>query len=369
VDNPFTPTFGVIPPVLAGRDQELTAFRRAIKGKPGEPGRAMLLTGPRGSGKTALLNTIQAAAREAGWVVVAETAHAGLAEDLTLTELPLALLERDPHAADNALTGISVGALGFSGSISRDRTPKYTVRPNFRSQLTALAKTVQADGDGVLLCLDEVQRASAEDMERITQAVQHMFSEGRQVAFACAGLPSAIRDILNDHVTTFMRRAMRFDLGRLTPDQVSRAIADPIRQAGRRIQPDALVAAVAAAAGYPFLVQAIGYATWDAAGTATTITKRHAAAGITVAKHETARLLHEPALHDLSPRDREFLDAMAKDDGPSRIADVAARMGVTQSFASTYRQRLIAAEVIEPAGRGLVDYAIPLLREHLRGQL
>jgi len=48
------------------------------------------------------------------------------------------------------------------------------------------------------------------------------------------------------------------------------------------------------------------------------------------------------------------------------LSDIAERMAVNLDYASQYRARLLAAEVITPAGRGKVTFAVPFLREHLR---
>lgn len=50
----------------------------------------------------------------------------------------------------------------------------------------------------------------------------------------------------------------------------------------------------------------------------------------------------------------------------SRIADIAARMGVTQDYAQKYRRRLLDAGVIEQVRRGYVRYAVPYLDSYLR---
>jgi hypothetical protein len=57
---------------------------------------------------------------------------------------------------------------------------------------------------------------------------------------------------------------------------------------------------------------------------------------------------------------------MAKDDSPSRMANIQQRLGVDVNYASQYRLRLIADELIEATSRGHVDFAIPYLREYLR---
>ena len=77
-------------------------------------------------------------------------------------------------------------------------------------------------------------------------------------------------------------------------------------------------------------------------------------------------LVHEPAIADASEIDKSFLLAMAKDDGPSKMADIQGRLNVDVNYASQYRLRLIAAELIEPVRRGYVDFALPYLREYLR---
>lgn len=59
---------------------------------------------------------------------------------------------------------------------------------------------------------------------------------------------------------------------------------------------------------------------------------------------------------------------MAKDDGPSKMADIQERLGVDVNYASQYRLRLIAAELIESSSHGYVDFALPYLREYLRDE-
>jgi Mn-dependent DtxR family transcriptional regulator len=58
--------------------------------------------------------------------------------------------------------------------------------------------------------------------------------------------------------------------------------------------------------------------------------------------------------------------AMAHDDGPSKMSDISERLTVEANYASQYRRRLIANELIETAGYGLVDFSLPYLRDYLR---
>lgn len=74
----------------------------------------------------------------------------------------------------------------------------------------------------------------------------------------------------------------------------------------------------------------------------------------------------ETTLAALSEKDGEFIGAMAVDEGRSRVADVAERMGVSFDYAQKYRKRLIDSGVIEAAGRGYVTFAVPYLGDYLR---
>ena len=67
--NPFTPSFGVPPPHLAGRDEVLQSIREAMAAGPRHPGFTSLLLGGRGAGKTTILMQTEKALGEADWVV------------------------------------------------------------------------------------------------------------------------------------------------------------------------------------------------------------------------------------------------------------------------------------------------------------
>ena len=368
--NPFTPTFGVTPPLLVGRDEVLADFRDALDGGVGDPARAILLTGVRGSGKTVVLNACEDAAAQRGWAIVSETTRPGLVDELTRTRLPELLADISDHPTRSTVTQVNVLAAGFGGGFTRQRSDRYPAVASLRSQLTELADLAASRDAGVLLSLDEVHREATQDLRAIAQTVQHMFREGRQIAFVAAGLPSAVETVLNDAVLTFLRRAERFTLGPVSPAEVDLALRTPIENAGRRITAEAIAIATAGTRGYPFLVQLVGYQMWAAAAAAdaAVIDTEQARTGVERAVQRVGRLVHEPALAGLSEVDRAFLHAMAQDSGPSRMADITARLGVSAGYASQYRLRLISAELIIPAGRGLVTFALPYLAEYLRGR-
>lgn len=56
---------------------------------------------------------------------------------------------------------------------------------------------------------------------------------------------------------------------------------------------------------------------------------------------------------------------MLPDSGPSRVSEIAKRMGVASNYASQYKRRLLEDGVIGERGRGLVGFDIPAFREFL----
>lgn len=54
-ENPFKPTAGGEPPLLIGRGKVIRDFEKGLDNGVGAPGRIMLVTGARGTGKTVML--------------------------------------------------------------------------------------------------------------------------------------------------------------------------------------------------------------------------------------------------------------------------------------------------------------------------
>ncbi|MCW2135444.1 ATP-binding protein [Arthrobacter sp. VKM Ac-2550] len=362
--NPFHASFGVSPPLLVGRDAVIDDFVEALEDGPGSSGRATLYTGARGSGKTVMLNAIEDRTRERGWLVISETASPGFINRITRQHLPRLLRSFDPDAVRRKLTGIT-GPLNF-GALTWETIDSHVTEAGLRNQVELLTDLLAEHETGLLITLDEIHQNQIHELRDLATTVQHSFREGRELAFAGAGLTSAISDVMNDEVLTFLRRAERHTLGPVTRSEVDRALREPIESSGRTISNEALQVMTDGTNGYPFLIQLVGAQTWRLHPSAAEISVKDAHQGVAKALRRLGALVHEPALADASDIDKSFLLAMAKDDRPSKMSDVQERMGVNVSYASQYRLRLIAAELIHSPRRGYVDFALPYLREYLR---
>ncbi|HEV3320153.1 MAG TPA: ATP-binding protein [Solirubrobacteraceae bacterium] len=362
--NPFKPSFGVSPPVLVGRDALIDEFVEGLEDGPGSTARATIYTGARGAGKTVMLNAVEDRARALGWLVVSETASPGFVDRIARQQLPRLLQNFDPKALQRRVTGIT-GPLG-SGAVSWSTADRHAPEATLRSQIELATDLLAEHETGLLITLDEIHHNQIAELRQVATTVQHAFREERQLAFVGAGLASAITDVVNDEVLTFLRRAERHALGSVAREDVARAIRAPLEVGGRTVAGDVLDVMVDGTRGYPFLIQLVGAQVWRRHRSDPEISMDSAREGVSEALRRLGRLVYEPALADASAIDKSFLLAMAKDDGPSRMKDIQQRLEIDANYASQYRLRLIASELIESTSHGYVDFALPYLRDYLR---
>ena len=156
---------------------------------------------------------------------------------------------------------------------------------------------------------------------------------------------------------------------------VASSIEDTMRRIGRMEIDGRLVNRLAtASAGYPFMVQLIGYQTWQAAfrrcgRRAGAVLPCDVEAGIEKARSRFDAMVIEPALQRVAPMELRYMLAMSLDEEkPSSTSAVAARMGSDLAGVSSYRARLMKAGLVESAGRGFVAFAIPYMDQYLRSR-
>lgn len=356
--NPFKPTAGARPPLLVGRNDALDSFREGLEDGPGSPGLLTIFTGPRGVGKTVMLTEAEALAREQGWVVISETATKGLISRLA-DSIQGHLEELGDGKPSRRVTAVAAAGFGVTTQLPPTRPT------GLRERATALLFRLAGHDTGLLITVDEIHAVDREDLTELAAIVQHLIREDLPIGLLMAGIPKAVADLLNEDVSTFLRRADRIDLTGVPLQDVREALARTFADTGVTIEPAQVDLAAEATGGYPFLIQLVGYHVWRRA-VEDTVTDKSLAAGVDAARRRLGATVLQAALADLSPVDRSVLLKMSEDEGPSRIADIARRLGETTKYAGVYRRRLLDAGIIVDAGRGLTDFAVPHLREYLR---
>ena len=372
--NPFKPTAGKMPPILIGRQQVIDDFSEGIDNGAGAPGRLMLITGQRGYGKTVMLTELGRIAKKKGWLVVSETASAGMCKRLTnaLVEqhAKLKSVNVSPSIGIPGIANASLGSISFSSP----EQGALDLRRAIGSRLEKMGK-----GKGIVFTIDEAQVASREDMVALATTVQHIIrdedmrdvpdEEKHGVAFAFAALPSLIDDLIDDNVLTFLRRSVHHHLGDVALPDVKDAYIEVVRDSGKSIDASIALAAAKASEGYPYMIQLVGYYMWRSAQArkSNVIEQSDVDSAIEDAILAFGQAVCAPLLRNLTGAQRVFIKAVAQDDpNPSSVADIAERTGKSASWVSKYRASLIKEHVIDQTGHGFVKLATPYLGRYIR---
>lgn len=354
--NPFTPTFGSVPPFLAGREHILKDIERGFINGPGDPNLSTIFTGARGTGKTALLSLLSQTARNYGWISADVSAVPGMLEDI---------IERTKESAEDYLSQPTARVSGVQlGPIAVDWEYVPQQKGNWRSRMNDIFKQLEKHNLGLLITLDEVT-VNLDEMLLFASIYQHFVREGKKVALLMAGLPYKVSALLSDDAVSFLRRSQYHHLGRIADSEIGDAFCKTIEAGGKTIDPAGLSLAVESIEGFPYMMQLVGYRTWNVAESRDVIVAADVSQGANLARMEMRDRILETTYRELSDKDIEFLTAMLEDPDDSRVSDIAKRMGVRSNYASQYKRRLLEDGVIGERGRGIVGFDIPAFREFL----
>lgn len=225
--NPFRPTAGAKPPELIGRAGLLDAFARGLAQGYAA---STIITGARGVGKTVMLGVAQDLARRRGWEVIAETATAGLAGRIEESIRRLAVSRSDASTPES---------LGDTQSIFG-----------------------QLQGAGLVITVDEIHAVDPDDLPRIWAVLDAVGGGGFPVALVVAGLPAEVSELLDKAPAAFLRQAERIVLGNVGVADVERSLVATFAAGGFNAPAGTFRQAAEETAGYPFLVQLVGYFLW-----------------------------------------------------------------------------------------------------------
>ena len=368
--NPFSPRFGAVPPVLAGRREVLRDMSLVADGDFNSPSCASLLLGTRGMGKTTLLRAIEGDFVERGWHVLSVTGR-GANEMLTdLATRATTLWHRIRHGETPRDTAriSSVAAAGFG--VSTERVPAADWTPDLRETLALLGRHAQSNRTGLLVTIDELHDARLDDVREFGAIFQHESSGNRlPIVFVGAGLLEMTNTVLSDRMSTFLHRCEQFEVGLLSPEESRRALAEPITTNGATIAAANLDRMLDAAAGHPYMLQTVGYDAWKAAADPSVgITASEVDVGLEESRQDMGPRIYGPSWKNLSRIDKRLLVCMLHDPEVSTVYEIARRWGANPRHVASYRQRLIAKGFIQSCGRGRIEFTHPEARRYARLQ-
>jgi len=333
----------------------------------------MLLVGPRGVGKTVLLEEIAArAAVRYGWpwLALELTGDAFAAQLLAGAGGTIDLLNQTTPSERMKLSDATIRA-GFPG-VSAElqftrmaREPSTDTAVATAAALAQLAEAASSRGTGVLISIDELQLANRVEIAQFGATLQRAMREDWPLLVVGAGLDSMRGP---GRLPTYFERADWQELGLLDDRATLSALADPARNAGRPFDQQAARYLAEQTGGYPYAIQLYGQQVWRASRGSATITLEHAKAAAPAAEEQLARGLYANRWAQVSPQEREYLLAAAEEQqatGEISGGAVARRLHLTAKAASPIRARLIAKGVLSSSGRDL-SFVIPGMADYVR---
>ena len=249
IESLYCPGSGVLPPVLAGREAEsavLDAFRGKLLSGDAIP-RDVVIYGPRGNGKTVLVERFRRAC-----------ADKGIPDDRFIDTYASSL--SSPNALLQALLPSGMG----SGLARRLRDAKSVKAlsvqvalgdPRMPTVVEALATRV-ADGP-LVMAVDEAHMLTAEVGRELLNASQAVRKRGLPFLLVLAGTPD-LRSKMRMMGATFWGRSERMPVGRLSREATHRALVEPLAKFGIEFETEALDLAMADIVDYPYFVQLWG---------------------------------------------------------------------------------------------------------------
>ncbi len=281
----FTPGTGAVPPALTGREREQAVLSTCLADLIGgsSPPHDVVLVGPRGNGKTVLLNWFRRACRNrrAPVDVVSLTPRdVPSREDLIDALSPRAgMAKLLPRKVGLAAVGSAEWPAPGGGPRSLSRVLAARCRKRPLAVLLDEAHALDVDVGGTLL--DASQRIRDE----------------APFLLVFAGTPGLLAHF-NAMNASFWGRLGDglLGIGRLSADAAAEALAKPLASQGVDAGADTLASAVEHSQRYPYFVQLWGHALWRQHVTtgAARLTAAHAAAArahvsVRVAEHYQTR--------------------------------------------------------------------------------
>ena len=265
----FTPGTGATPPALTGREREQAVLTRCLADLLGgtSPPHDVVLTGPRGTGKTVLLNWFERACRdrESDVDVVQLTP-----DDIPTRDALIEVLAPQSGIAKLLPRKLRVAAVG-----SVEWAPPSGGVRNLRTELTARCRRKP-----LAALLDEAHTLDLEVGRTLLNASQQVRADA-PFLLVLAGTPGLAAHLSAMNASFWSRLGEgRLGIGLLSDTAARAALVEPLAAHGEGIDADALATVVEDSQRYPYFIQLWGEALWQRhlATGAARLTVAHAAA-------------------------------------------------------------------------------------------
>ena len=385
--NPYAPGAGTPPPLLAGRDGLIDAWDvvvgRAAAGNSFQP---IVLSGLRGVGKTVLLLSFRAHARDAGWPIELFEARPGgdLRAQIAEALPPMVRTVNRRWRNEERARRIGRVAASFARAVQAS-----LIRSGFRLEiepepgvadsgdletdltelLVALGEGARDEGVGAALLIDELHEVPPQQLSALVGAAHRVNQDRLPVVIGGAGLPPVGR-VLSEARSYAERLFSIRPVGALSPRRCPRGVRRPgLRPRASTSRPGRSTGWSRCRAATPSSCRATA-STCGISPTIRPIAEDDVALAAPRANRELVDSFFRPRYDRATPTERRYLHAMAAlGDGDVSSADVAAALGHTQpSRVSPQRDGLLTKGLIYAPERGVLAFTVPHMAAYLRSR-
>lgn len=392
--NPFRPGAGHQPPYLAGRQAEKEEFSRLLEQDIVTEN--MVLTGPRGVGKTVLLESLKSLATAEQWIWVG----ADLDESSSIT---------DDNIATRLCADLALFTSSVVVSVDRNQPPGFTAQESQIPQTLTYEKLIEIynttpglaldkikavieiywnfikkdnNPRGIVFAYDEAQnlsdRAEKEQypLSLLLDTFQSIQRKGLPMLLVLTGLPTLFPKLVE--ARTFSERMFRSVFLQSLSDEDSReAILKPIEGSDTvKLSGDSVDTVVSMSGGYPYFIQFICREVYDAF-----IRRLDKGENSSVPISEISNKLYTDFFAGrwakTTDRQRELLSVIAtleRCDQEFTVQEIVemSKKGPGRPFSSSHTNQILSAlgaqGLVFKNRHGKYSFALPLLGDYIRKQ-
>ena len=335
----FTPGTGAAPPALTGRDREQAVLTQCLADLLGgsSPPHDVALMGPRGNGKTVLLNWFERACR--GRATAVDVAA------LTPNDVPVREALIDVLAPPSGMAKVLPRKVGVAAVGSVEWAPPSGRVRNLRAELAARCRKKP-----LAVLVDEAHTLDL-DVGRTLLNVSQQVRSAAPFLLVLAGTPGLAAHLGAMNASFWSRLGKgRLGIGLLSDAAARAALAEPLAAYGVDIDTAALAAVVEDSQRYPYFIQLWGEALWDQrlATGAIRLTATHA----------------DAARPDVAARVTDYYEDRYRELDQSAWLPVAERVAARfqSTSALTFRElKSVVAEGLAPNAPGQAQAALAAL--------